>query len=138
MAGAAGPNMHRNASQVDERQLRVLRSTNHVFDVAILMMDTMRGRAFRHSLRRGLLIKAIATHTIRTALKRQQAIVDIWPELVEYRIVIASQIELGVAFVWPENLVRVGDEIVDFHGSVTSSARLSSRNPRKTGWRNLR
>src|ERR1700733_13804505 len=99
------------------------------------MVDALSRCVFGQSLWRSLLIETIAAHAVRTALQRKQAIVGVRPEFGEYRIVVAGQVELGIAFHGPENLVRMRNQIVQVHGAsgkVTSSGRLSSRSPRNT------
>src|SRR4029077_1088925 len=98
-----------------------------------------------------------ASHSIRTALEREQVVLHIRAKLREDGLVALRQIEFRVGFVGPKNLVWMRDPLqcisvaglcsasarshghtVPFAGRRTSSGRLSSRNPRKTGWRNLR
>src|SRR5260370_13741693 len=105
-----------------------------------------------HPFRFFFLVEALASHSVRAALQRQQTIFHIRGKLRENALVVPSQVKLCVTFVRPENLVGIrefnGKFLVfvparpqflhaDLSGKRTAWRRLSSRRPRKTGWRSL-
>src|SRR5262249_43137070 len=108
-------------------------------------------RVGRHPGRLLLLVEARAFQPVGTPLEGEEAVFHVRLERREDLHVEAEQVELRVALVRPEDLVggrdrerNVGESgaRLSFRahgrlsGRTTSAACLSSRRPRKTGWRN--
>src|SRR5205807_10349884 len=100
------------------------------------------------------LIEAFPPHPVRASLEGQEAVLDVGQEVRKHLVVVVREVELRIAFVGPEHLVRVRDgkrepagvcfddfrlrHAVTATGITTSSGRLSSRSPRKAGCRSFR
>src|ERR1700719_4620633 len=112
-----------------------------------LVTDCFRRGTGRHAFGHLHLVKAIAIHSIRTALESEQVALHIRAQFREDGLVESRQLEFRVVFVGPENLVWMRDpflrisvagfgsasarshgQTVPFAGKRTSSGPLSSRN----------
>src|SRR5581483_3987733 len=106
---AAVPDVHRDAAEVRERELRLELPADDVVDVAGRVLDSLGRRVGRKPARRLLLVEAVAAHPFRAALERQQAIADVRLERGEDLGVEADEVELGETVVRPIELVGVAD-----------------------------
>src|ERR1700732_2524542 len=103
--------MYGDAAEIDERKLRFEGAAHHVMRDAVLVTDCLSWRSGRHAFGRLLLVKAFASHSIRTALEREQVALHIRAKFREDGLVTLRQIEFRVTFVGPKNLVRMRDPL---------------------------
>jgi hypothetical protein len=145
MVCAATPNMHRNATKIHKGDLRLDGHSNNIVNCAFLMTDQLDRSACGHALRRFLLIETLAAHSIRTAFKREQPVLNVRLEFgkdaFKDAFIEAGEVEPSYSPLPAKTPYR------DVSGAVRRSLRLqecdvlrplSSRRPRKTGCRSLR
>src|SRR5262249_41957438 len=130
-----GDEVHRDAAEVHERERRLPPAADDVVSHAVLVDDAHRGRVARHAVRLLLLPEALSAEAIRTTAEDERPTLHVRPDLREDALVVVDEVALRVALVGPEHLRRVRDR--DRHARTHSSGRLSSRRPRKTGWRSF-
>src|SRR5262245_20675148 len=114
--------MDRDASEVGERELRLELSADDVVGDFVGVLHGLRRRVRRQALRRLLLEEARSLHPVRTALEREEPILDVWSEAFEHVGIERDEIAHRVALLGPKDLVGVRD--------ADAGDRLRSASPR--------
>src|SRR6266545_3974566 len=108
IGGARAPDVHRDAAEVDQCELRLEPASENVVGRPLLVLDSLRRRVGRHP--RGLLLldEALALHPVGTSLQREQAVLHVGFQIRKDHVVEPRQIEFRVSLLGPEDLGRVG------------------------------
>src|ERR1700694_2941058 len=104
--------MDGDAAKICQRKLRGQRTANDIICgfTGFAYVSNLLGRRAWWQAGRGLfLVEAAAAHAVRTALEREDAVFYIGLELGKNVSVELDELELGVAFVGPEDFIGVGD-----------------------------
>ena len=75
--------MYRNATKIHQGDLRFDQTCHRVVNRVILMMDQLGRSARAHARRFFLLIEALAAHSLRTAFKRKEPILNLQLEFAK-------------------------------------------------------
>src|ERR1700736_2213673 len=104
--------MDGNAAEIPQRKLRGERAAADIFCLftGFAYVGTLLGRRAGWQAGRGFFLReAAAAHAVWTALEREDSVFYVGLELGKNVSVILNELELGVAFVGPENFIGVGD-----------------------------
>src|ERR1700730_2155327 len=108
---SAPKHAYRDAAKIRQGNLRPKRSAHDIvcrLSCSGRVRDPFCGSSRRHALRFLLLIETFAAHAAWTAFECQNPIVDIGPECGKHITIEIYEIELGIAFLGPKHLVRIG------------------------------
>jgi hypothetical protein len=110
--GAAPGYVNGDATEICQRKLSRKGAADDVicgFSGFACVGDLLGGRAGRHVGRGFFLVETAAAHAIWATLEREDAIVYVWLKLGKNGGVKLDELELGVAFVGPENFRGIGN-----------------------------
>src|ERR1700722_8343422 len=104
--------MDGDTTEIRQRQLSGERAADHVvcgFTGFAYVSDPLGGSAGWHAARSLFLVETAAAHAVWAALERENAIFYVRLKLGKNVGVKLDELELGVAFLGPENFIGIGD-----------------------------